>query len=161
MTGNKNETRLGLSVKPLSAVEYLVYLRRLVGDPEPSRIPGTPIVGIIDAIFLLALQRRTEEIRFEVRDDDCLDIRMRTEDTWTELLPLACAGSGLSRLFVLGHLEKGADARSKPQTASATILGLPMVFETEPVRPWREHVRVRIGPNPQSNKNSARGRKFT
>jgi hypothetical protein len=132
------------SPNPLGVAEYHDYLGRLLGDRMPSWNASAPIIGIIDAIFLLAVQHRTEEMRFEVRDDGYLDIRMRRENTWTDFPPLACPASAISRLIVIGHLEKGADARSNPQAAFATILGLPMFFETEPVRPRLEHVRVRI-----------------
>lgn len=128
----------------LDVAEYHRYLWSLLGDRMPPWNASSPIVGIIDAIFILAVQRRTEEVRFEVRDDDRLDIRMRTDNTWIPLPPLACTGSAISRLFVIGHLEKGAGARSNPQTTFATIRGLPVVFETEPVRQWREHVRIRF-----------------
>jgi hypothetical protein len=104
----------------------------------------TPIVNLMGQIFRLAILQRADEVHFIVRPDDSLDIRLHHGQGWTTLPPLTSRGSAISRLLVLGNLDKGEVARSKPQTASAVIYNIPMIFETEPIGLWRENIRVRI-----------------
>ena len=127
---------------PLGAVSYVEFISPLVGAIRGDF--DAPIVAVVDRILLLALQQGAEEVRFDVRKDHCLAVRLRTREEWTALPPLDCTGSALSRLLVLGHLEKG-EARLRPQTGRMTLYGVEMQIDTEPMGPWRENIRVRIG----------------
>jgi type II secretory ATPase GspE/PulE/Tfp pilus assembly ATPase PilB-like protein len=133
------------ATKPLQAAEYLRHLALLLGPAgDPHDESETLIVTVINQLFRLALERQAEEITFAVRDDDALEIRLRKGGVWTSLPPLAARGSAVSRLFVMGNLEKGEAARSRPQSSRAVIHGAEMAFETEPLGRWKENLRVRI-----------------
>ncbi len=131
------------SFGPVSAVQYNELLSPLVGESVGDDQP--PILATVRWTLLLALQQGAEEVRFDVRGDQCLDIRLRVADVWAKLPPLNCTGSVLSRLLVLGNMEKGEEARSKAQTGRRRLYGVEMVFETEPLGPYRENIRVLIG----------------
>ena len=133
---------LSAAETPLNAVEFLQYMASLFDESVADSETG--IVKVMDQIFRLVILERVDEVHFIVRPDDSLDIRLHSGQGWTTLPPLRSRGSAISRLLVLGNLEKGELARSKPQRASAVISNIPMVFETEPIGLWRENIRVRI-----------------
>lgn len=134
-------------------IEYNRHLYELLGEPE---IPSDefPILHTIDLILRLACVRRAEEIRFSVTPEDTLDVRMGSGEDWLVLPPLLPVGSALSRLFIVGELTKGEEARSQSQRNSVTRDGVTFHFETTPVRPWREHIVIRVAPSTSSSQRT-------
>ena len=129
-------------MKPLNVIEYLQYMAPLVGETATDL--SVPIITVIDQIFLLGILQKVDGIQFLVRPDGALEVRLCHGKEITLLPPLECRGSAISRLLVLGKMEKGEAARSIPQTTSAIIQNRQMIFETEPLGLWRENIRVRI-----------------
>jgi serine/threonine protein kinase len=130
---------------PLGAVPYLRMLGKLMGERLwHMGTDAPPIVILVDGILRLALSRDCDEILFEPRQPRNLDVRLRAGDVWTSLPPVKDDASAVSRLLVVGHLEKGKDARSRPQAGRAVIHGLPMIFTSEPVENCVERIRIRI-----------------
>lgn len=130
--------------QPIDAIEYREFLAPLVG--EGGEDYNAPIVTIVRRILLLALQQGARELRFDIRVDECLDVRMLLAGGWMALPALNCTGSALSRLLVLGNLEKGEEARSRPQRGRTTFYGVELTFQTEPLWSFHENIAVFVGP---------------
>ena len=128
---------------PIGVLAYCDHLATLLGETVTDE--GTsPIVVAVDLLFRLAILRQCDSVAFLAQQDGSLAIRLRCDGVWSALPDLTCGGSMISRLFVLGGLEKGEEARGRSQRSSAVVQGTRMIFETEPLGHWKENLRIRV-----------------
>ncbi len=125
--------------------QYIAFLRRELNESDTA-VESAPIVVWCDLLLKCAIRRGTTSVRLVPADDDSLRVFLGPD----ELPPASWSGSALSRFFVLAGLEKGEEARSRPQTSSKELeVGgrrFSVVARTVPLRAWREEIHLEIRP---------------
>lgn len=127
-----------------SIVDSIAELRRELGEPD-APLEDPPVLVWADLLLRLAL-RHGGTLKLLPAEDDSLRVVVGDR----ELPRVSWTGSALSRFFVLAGLEKGEEARSKPQASSRVIdiggASVEISARTVPLRAWREEIHVELRP---------------
>ncbi|HEX9160107.1 MAG TPA: hypothetical protein VF980_00240 [Thermoanaerobaculia bacterium] len=116
----------------------------VLGEAHRSEDNSPRIIGIIDGILSLAVERKADELRFEPREDDNLTLRLRIGNEWSALPALDCTQVVLARLLFVAALSIIPDDRVTPQIGWVRIHGVSMIFKTQPLAHCRENIRIWI-----------------
>jgi hypothetical protein len=125
-------------------LEYNALLQQELGIAEPWH--GPPVFYWVEYLLCVAVQRGARTVHLVPENGRG---RVLLDDD--ELPSTSWHPSAASRLFIVAGLEKGEEARSRPQRGSQRVVLLHRFLvelhaETVPICTWWEELHIRIYP---------------